>query len=296
MPLLLFIFAISVLPLFSSNLLLLSNLDYSNSSLKKLREEVKHNLKISKTQPELRKNFLTSLKFYKYKVGKKDNFFIIMARTGMDLDTLSSVNDLSSPQDLREGMVLKIPNMRGVFDRDNFPEGNESKHKLSLKYNIDQTLLVFDRENQEWFIPGKGLERTEKSFFYGLAFGKPLMEGFLSSGFGIRHDPFTKKKTFHGGLDIAAEKGTEVIAAAEGEVIRCEKTGGYGNLVVLKHPLGYETRYGHLNEFAVRKGDRVKRGEKIGEVGSTGRSTGNHLHFEVRRFSKNQKPVFKEHT
>lgn len=281
-------------PLLSFDAPALKNLDYENPDLKLLRDDIKHNLKVSKSAKA--KEPIRSLRFVKYTVKEKDTFFVIMARTGMDIDTLSSVNSLSSPQDIYAGMVLYIPNMRGVYDTESFPFNEEGRVRLAEKYRLREDLLLEDKHfRKEWFVPGKTLGRIEKTFFYGLAFTLPLKEGYFSSGYGSRKDPFTKKKTFHGGIDIAAPEGTDVHSSADGEVIFAGKKGGYGNLVVVKHILGFETRYGHLSEFSVKKGQRVRKREKIAEVGSTGRSTGPHLHFEVRRFNKNQKPEFNKH-
>lgn len=105
----------------------------------------------------------------------------------------------------------------------------------------------------------KNTWKNRKIFFYGLAFHPPLNEGYLTSGFGTRLDPFTKKKTFHGGLDIAAPKGTDVISSADGEVIFKGRKGGYGKLIVVKHIMGYETRYGHLDKMDVSLGDHIKK-------------------------------------
>jgi murein DD-endopeptidase MepM/ murein hydrolase activator NlpD len=289
-----FIFVISFLfPLLVEPIELLKNLDYENEVLKKLRSEVKYNLKVSKSKNN--SDDYIPLEFYKYTVVQGDNFFRIMARTGMNIDTISSVNALSSPQDIRVGMTLLIPNMRGVYDTENLPENEHSRGKLAEKYSMPNHLIIFDKRRDEWFVPGKTLGKIEKSFFYGLAFNPPLNEGYLTSGFGHRLDPFTKKKTFHGGLDIAAPKGTDVISSADGEVIFVGRKGGYGKLIVVKHIMGYETRYGHLDKMAVSLGDHVKKGQKIGNVGNTGRATGYHLHYEVRRFQKNEKPVFYQH-
>jgi murein DD-endopeptidase MepM/ murein hydrolase activator NlpD len=289
----LLIFWIYSVPIFSDDIPVMENLDYENPKLIQLRNEVKKNLKASKSNLELE---LTPLRFVKYKVIHGDNFFKIMSRTGMDIDTISSVNSLSSPQDIRVGMVLYIPNMRGIYDRDEIPPTEEGRLKVSQKYNIRESLPIYDEHFAgEWFIPGKILGKTEKAFFYGLAFVPPLKEGFTSSGFGVRNDPFTKKKTFHGGIDIAAVKGTAVYASQEGLVIFAGKKGGYGKLVVIKHAIGYETRYGHLDEISVKVGDKIRKDEQLGTVGNTGRATGYHLHFEVRRFHKNQKPIFYKH-
>lgn len=272
----------------------MKNLDYNNQSVKRLREDIKNNLKISISN--LERSELTSLEFYRYVVKKEDNFFKIMARTGMDIDTISSVNSLASPYDIYTGMELLIPNMRGIYDSNETENSLLVRKKLSKKYKLAEKFISFDEDKKLWFIPGKGLPKEERSFFYGVAFYRPLGdEGIISSRFGKRKDPFTRKETFHGGLDMAAEEGTPVYASADGEVSFSDKKGGYGNLIILGHKLGYETLYGHLSSISVRPGEKVRKGQKIGEVGQTGRATGNHLHFEVRRFNQRQKPIFRDH-
>jgi murein DD-endopeptidase MepM/ murein hydrolase activator NlpD len=106
--------------------------------------------------------------------------------------------------------------------------------------------------------------------------------GWLSSSMGNRSDPFNGEKDFHPGLDISADKGDAVYSTADGKVVNASPAGNYGNLVVLDHGYGLETRYGHLSAFKVKVGQTVKRGDLIGLVGSTGRATGAHLHYEVR--------------
>ncbi len=106
-------------------------------------------------------------------------------------------------------------------------------------------------------------------------------KGWVSSKFGYRVSPITGNRSFHQGLDIAAHKGTSVIAAADGIVSFAGRKGRLGNLIVLDHGHGIVTRYGHLYKILVKNGEQVKRGNLIGQVGSTGRSTGSHLHYEV---------------
>jgi murein DD-endopeptidase MepM/ murein hydrolase activator NlpD len=108
------------------------------------------------------------------------------------------------------------------------------------------------------------------------------VKGILSSGFGFRSDPMTHGRGVHQGVDIVAATGQPVRASADGIVMRATTMGGYGNAVFLAHGFGVTTRYGHLSRIEVRPGQRVKRGDIIGRVGSTGRSTGPHLHYEVR--------------
>jgi len=100
---------------------------------------------------------------------------------------------------------------------------------------------------------------------------------------GWRKDPFTNNNTYHGGIDIAAPTGTLVKASQGGEVIFTGWKGGYGKLIIIEHKYGYKTFYGHLNKILVKTGQVVKSGQSIGNVGSTGRSTGPHVHFELRR-------------
>lgn len=106
--------------------------------------------------------------------------------------------------------------------------------------------------------------------------------GWLSSGVGQRLDPFTGEQDRHEGLDISADKGSPVFATANGTVTTAASSGAYGNLIVLDHGYGLETRYGHLSAFRVKAGQQVQRGEQIGLVGMTGRATSPHLHYEVR--------------
>ncbi|HJQ40919.1 MAG TPA: peptidoglycan DD-metalloendopeptidase family protein [Thermoanaerobaculia bacterium] len=108
------------------------------------------------------------------------------------------------------------------------------------------------------------------------------VRGILTDGFGGRSDPFTGEAGQHNAVDISSAVGQPVRAPADGIVVKAEWANGYGNVIYISHGYGYSTRYGHLSSFAVRPGARVKRGDVIAYVGSTGRSTGPHLHYEVR--------------
>jgi len=116
--------------------------------------------------------------------------------------------------------------------------------------------------------------------------GKPLNYRRIASNFGYRIHPVTKKKSFHAGLDLPAKHGTPIYAPASGVVVYADKKGAYGNFLLLAHSYGFKTAYGHLSRFAVKSGDYVSKGQKIAYVGSTGRSTGPHLHYEIRYLTK----------
>lgn len=118
-----------------------------------------------------------------------------------------------------------------------------------------------------------------------------LKDYTMSSGYGYRRDPVYGTSKFHEGLDFAAPVGTPVFATADGDVIEAERKSGYGNCIEISHGFNYVTRYAHLSEILVEPGKTVKRGELIGKVGSTGKSTGPHLHYEVRFKDEPQNPV-----
>ncbi len=123
---------------------------------------------------------------------------------------------------------------------------------------------------------------------------RPVIKGLISSPFGNRLHPIYKVRKHHDGLDISAPRGTPIYASANGTIKMARTVSGYGKMVTVDHKYGFQTRYGHMNKILVRVGQIVKRGDKIGEVGSTGISTAPHLHYEVRFKGKaiNPAPFF----
>ncbi|MCM8883165.1 MAG: M23 family metallopeptidase [Candidatus Thiodiazotropha sp.] len=121
--------------------------------------------------------------------------------------------------------------------------------------------------------------------------GRPVQKGWISSYFGMRNDPFTGKRTMHKGMDFAGKDGSGVVAVAAGVVTWAGDRHGFGKLIEINHGKGYITRYGHNKEILVGIGDRIKQGQIIAEMGSTGRSTGPHVHFEVVRNGKTIDPT-----
>ncbi len=154
--------------------------------------------------------------------------------------------------------------------------------------NRMDSLLEFrcDQLKESLLVDGKNLEvicerlDARRTYLERLPSLWPV-RGFLASGFGVRLSPFTDTKVFHHGLDIGAAKGNLARAAAGGKVVRSGFESLYGNLVVIDHGNGYRTLYAHLSERLVAGGDIVQRGDEIGKVGKTGRTTGPHLHYEV---------------
>ena len=131
------------------------------------------------------------------------------------------------------------------------------------------------RDLSDYLDTNKILLRTTPSIW-------PLHSRLKTSAFGIRHDPYTRKRVMHKGLDVAAPNGAEVIAPASGVVIWIGNRGGYGKCMVIDHGFGVQTHYAHLEAYEAKLADKVCRGQLIARVGNSGRSTGPHLHYEVR--------------
>ncbi len=114
--------------------------------------------------------------------------------------------------------------------------------------------------------------------------------GYVTSTYGYRIHPFTGQREFHNGLDISSQLGYNVMATGSGYVVSAENRGSMGKMILIDHGYGFTTRYGHLADYNVKEGDYVKRGKVIGYIGNTGRSTGPHLHYEVRLYEKAHNP------
>ena len=121
--------------------------------------------------------------------------------------------------------------------------------------------------------------------------GRPIMKGWTSSYYGMRADPFHGRQAMHKGMDFAGKRGSDVIATAEGVVTWAGKRYGYGQLIEINHGTGYTTRYGHAGKILVKVGETVQPGQKIALMGSTGRSTGPHVHYEVLKHGKQIDPT-----
>lgn len=138
-----------------------------------------------------------------------------------------------------------------------------------------------DQQFRTLFMTWKKLDTAEQGVI-AIPSVQPVDHMMFTSNFGVRSDPFRGTAAMHAGVDIPGPVGTPVYATADGIVDRAERSGGYGNLVEVNHGKGIQTRYGHLSKILVAPMTRVKRGQLIALMGSTGRSTGPHLHYEVR--------------
>jgi murein DD-endopeptidase MepM/ murein hydrolase activator NlpD len=288
------IFALSVFPAFTSggNVHDLKSIDYTNNeTLRSIRKDIKKTIftVMSKRDPA----GLPDLKFYRYRVKKGENFWIVLSKSGLDMDTLISVNLLTSPYQVGEGTVLFIPNMRGVVVTGDDKDGltrvlSESRVKIDYVRRANKSESL---EKDFVFIPCGRVSGLERSMFLGSAFLSPIKIGRTTSGFGSRKDPFNENKAqFHRGVDIGCPIGTKIYSARAGRVTFAGYADGYGKLVILEHEHGYTTYYGHLSGFTVKQGDKVGAGQSVAFSGNTGRTTGPHIHFEIRRHGRALNP------
>jgi murein DD-endopeptidase MepM/ murein hydrolase activator NlpD len=176
---------------------------------------------------------------------------------------------VGGPEGVVEGAVAAAPELTQMLD--------------------DLTNQIKDRERQlgvlESLISTRNLSRQI------VPGGRPVMQGWISSYFGHRADPFTGRNAFHRGLDFAGPAGAEVVAVASGVVTYSKERFGYGKCVEINHGNGYVTRYAHNQRVLVQAGDTVQKGQPIALIGSTGRSTGPHLHFEVLKQGRAVDPM-----
>ena len=227
------------------------------------------------------------LSIFEYQKRPDEDLFSISARLGLPYDTLATLNGAGGTSAFNARSRLLLASQPGLFVNDP-PRSSLEDMVLSTRTaeGLQPSHLVLTREGRKvpvLFFSGQQLSPVERAYFLGVLFEFPIARGKITSLFGNRQDPFTGKTEFHTGVDIGAAEGTDVLAARDGVV---EEAGGndvLGNYVLVTHPGGYQTVYGHLSRVRVTIGMRVSAGFVIGNVGHTGRATGPHLHFEVRR-------------
>ncbi len=176
---------------------------------------------------------------------------------------------VGGPESSETLQSASVPDFMQQFD-----ELSRQLDNRSEQLSVLETMLM-SRNLQEQVLPA----------------GRPIRKGWISSYYGMRNDPFSGKREHHDGVDLAGKDGSKVIAVASGVVTWSSDRYGYGNLVEVNHGNGYVTRYGHNKEILVAVGDKVAKGEDLALMGSTGRSTGPHVHFEVLHNGRSKDPV-----
>ena len=242
--------------------------------------------------------FGEAVTFQTYTVKSGDSISTISRKFGLsNISTLIAVNDISNVRTLRQGQKLKIPSMDGLVHT---VAAGESLNSLSVKYHVsvEEILDANDLETEtlskgmELFIPGAKMDATSLKKAMGELFVYPITASWrLTSRFGPRKDPFTGVASSHTGIDMACPTGTPIRAAMSGTVVFAGWSNIFGNYVIINHGNGYQTLYGHMSKILAKKGQSVDSSTRIGLVGSTGYSTGPHLHFTVYKNGKLVDPL-----
>ena len=235
-----------------------------------------------------------------YRVKPGDMIGFIADAFDVTQDTIISVNNIKQSRLIQPGQYLKIPSMPGIVYT--VKRDGETPETIAAKYevNAEKCALVNLLEpaselaaGTSLFVPDAELDWATRQEINGDLFHKPLHTRYwLSSPYGWRDSPFsTGKRTFHSGVDMASSSGTPIYAALDGKVVGAGYNATYGNYVIIEHHSGYRSLYGHMSKIACKRGNFVYTSTVIGYVGSTGMSTGPHLHFTVYKNGKTINPM-----
>jgi len=228
------------------------------------------------------------LLYNSHAIQRGENISGLAMSFGLNQDTIISVNKIANTRLLQVGRVLRIPNQDGIFHT---VRNGETLDEIAERYKADSDAIrvaneLFSDEvvaGKDIFIPGARLSWERLQEINGDLFIWPI-NGVVTSGYGWRRDPFNRsRRQFHNGIDIRGSTGTPVRAAMAGRVSGIGFDRVLGNYIIINHHAGYRTLYGHLSVIRTRTGSYVGQGERIGDVGNTGQSTGSHLHFTVYR-------------
>jgi murein DD-endopeptidase MepM/ murein hydrolase activator NlpD len=235
------------------------------------------------------------LRLFSYQLPEGMDLLSLSARLNLPYDCITTLNGFDNPTALQPGMVVLIPNQPGIFVWE-VPATTFQEIVASISENTraDAQPMRLDKNgrlHELRFYRGESFTPIERAYFLNILFRFPLPFGRLTSGYGMRDNPFTGDSEFHKGIDLAAPHGTEVFAARDGTVALVGFDPVMGKMVIINHEAGYQTIYGHLAEIHVQLNDAVRSGMIIGAVGTTGYSTGPHLHFEIRRQGSSRDPA-----
>ena len=275
-----------VLPLYAQDEFpVILRLDNNDTGFRQYSSDVEVNRRLlagARAQPAKAAERLT---IFKYTVKPSDDFMFIASRLNIPHSTLASLNRINSPSFLEPGTVILLPSCPGIFVPETIETdlekimgaARENSHgSVELRINVKGKNQAF------LFFPGADFSPTERAFFLNAGFRFPLRHYRITSRFGIRNDPLGGHQQMHRGIDLAAPEGTEVFAVADGTVTAAGFDSVYGNYIIINHTNSYSSLYGHLQKIDAVLRSEVKSGTLIGRVGSTGQSTGPHLHFELR--------------
>jgi len=275
---------------------LISQLNRRDENFKKLIADVEENRKrvfnreISRdASRESADDIARALTIYRYVPKEDDSIFTLAARCSIPYSALASANRLSNSAMFETGKQVLIPTAPGLFVPQE-PKSDIEMLLASMSFPPEDSAELKISGVDFYFYPGKEFNTTERAFFLNTGFRFPLRSYRLTSTFGMRKNPVTGNMRLHQGIDLAAPAGTEVLAAGDGVVTEIGNDPIYGNFIIIRHNTNWASLYGHLQKIGTVLNTKVKSGTVIGWVGSTGQSTGPHLHFELRQNGRAKDP------
>jgi len=269
---------------------LIARLDSRDDCYKQYIADVESNRRrIFNRGRESAADFANALTVYQYVPREGEDIYFLAARCNIPYSALASLNRLNHPTALEAGKPLLLPSVPGIFVAKE-PRSDLERLLASSRSAVEVNSVALAIGAGFYFFPGDEFGATERAFFLNTGFRFPLRNYRLTSGFGMRQNPVTGNMRVHQGLDLAAPMGTEVYASGDGIVTEIGDDPVYGNYIVIKHGGNWASLYGHLQRVGVALQSSVKSGTLIGWVGSTGQSTGPHLHFELRQDGKARDP------
>ncbi|MDR2757823.1 MAG: M23 family metallopeptidase [Spirochaetaceae bacterium] len=240
-------------------------------------------------------DLLESFAWKSYTIKQGDSISKIAGAHSISMDAIIASNGITNARRLPAGEVIRIPNMDGIpytVKKGDTLSKISGAHGVPLEAILDANDIQNDfiSSGTVIFIPGAKMRAEELKLALGELFIYPI-RGRLTSPYGWRNDPISGVRRYHAALDLAAPTGTPVKASMDGRIITLGFNSVYGKYIIMSHASGFQTLYAHLNATSVGQGAYVPQGTKIGEVGSTGYSTGPHLHFGIFKNGKAVNPL-----
>ncbi|MDR1507834.1 MAG: M23 family metallopeptidase [Treponema sp.] len=274
----------AVFPAWGGDFPVITRLDSRDPVFRQYVEAVDLSRRLVYGKREDPKKLAENLRIYSYVLSDADDILSLAARCNIPYAGIATLNRISHPESMPRTVLL--PSVPGIF----IPETPSTDLEQLIVSSRDWSggvIVTIEGEiegkNRYIFLPGEDFSATERTYFFNTGFRFPLREYRITSAFGPRPSPFTGRIQNHRGLDLAAPSGTNVYAARDGRVAETGTDPVYGNYIIVAHDDNWVSLYGHLSAVNTVVHSRVGRDSVIGRVGSTGQSTGPHLHFEIRK-------------
>lgn len=258
---------------FQSLLYSLPTIDFrvNNNILKQYKSDLNENRRRLKVNEPL-----LPLQFYRYSVTPEDTIFSVSSRFNLNYDTIATLNSIENQLFFKEYRFIIIPNCLGTFTPN---RKNDSQEEINLGDRV------------VYFTPGMEMSKKDRTSFLISPFTSPLKKMKITSPFGHRENPFSGMSELHPGIDLKAKVGTKIFSPYQGIIKVSSYNDFLGNYLIIDHGMGYTSHYYHLERVKFKKGYMLNQGEHVGFTGNSGRSTGPHLHFEIRKEDEVINPV-----